>query len=164
MAPRDVPGRVDLDSRLFLRKHPSSEWFLCKRRKRPLKSIKNALYFWKCFLKLRKNGPAGLRILIHYTVVFCFLSDTVDIYKWQKCCSMPVLGGVFVLQKWDRLFLLLGKLHISDTSINNYCLLELLWIFSLPSESFKPYLITSKEKKGYNNKHGPHIPHFSESS
>jgi len=45
-----------------------------------VKSVKNALYFWKWFLKFRKNGPAELRLLIHYTVVICFLGDTADIY------------------------------------------------------------------------------------
>lgn len=39
------------------------------------------------------------------------------------------VGGffcLFVFQKWVRLFLLLEKLQISDTSFNNYCLAELL--------------------------------------
>lgn len=63
--------------------------------------------------KKKKKGPAGLRILIHYTVDICFLGNTVDIYKYQQCWSMP---GSSYFQERDRIFLLLGKLKISDTS------------------------------------------------
>lgn len=147
-----MPGRVDLDSRLFLRKHPSSEWFCVKEERDHWNPLKILCIFWNGFWSLEKNGPAGLRILIHCTVVICFLGDTVDIYKYQKCWSMPGLGcWVFVLvgffQQWDSLFLLLRKLQISDISIRNYCPVELLWIFCLPSKLFKLCLISSKEKK-----------------
>lgn len=32
---------------------------------------------------------AVVRIIIRYTVVICFLDDAADVYKYQKCWSLP---------------------------------------------------------------------------